>query len=78
MICLKTDQVSLPFTWKKQVLDEYTVTVTQLVSDASGLGCSAQAVGPIMASPVKCQGDVMGRVPQMQYDGEGVQHYKSL
>jgi len=44
--------------------------VTQLVSDASGLGCSAQAVGPVMGSPVTHQGDVVGQVPQVWYNGK--------
>lgn len=59
-------------------MEEHTVTVTQLVSDASGLGRGARVVGPVMASPVTRQGDVAGWVPQVRYDGEGVQHYESL
>lgn len=58
---------------KKQVLDEHAVTVTQLDSEASGVGCSAWVVGPIVASPVMHRGDVMGWV-----NGAGVQHYESL
>lgn len=71
MIFLKTNQVSSPFTWKRQVLEEHTITATQLVSDAPGLGRGARVVGPAM-------GDVVGWVPQVRYDGEGVQLYESL
>lgn len=78
MIFLKTNQVSSPFTWKRQVLEEHTITATQLVSDASGLGCGARVVGPVTASPVTRQGDVVGWVPPVRYDGEGVQCYESL